>query len=346
MVGTLDPVIADVISAVNAAPVSVALLDLDTRRLLAISPVENDQIHARAGDNIDEALAGEIDAEQLEQLFSVLRSGSILAYAARSPLHHPDGEERLVWVRSLESPGGGRYALICPFHSCAPTTDSFQALADVNAVVGRVGRDGGVRAVTRNVADLLGYAPDDVIGRTPADLVHPADLDRVLDASARAAKGATALSVTVRVQDANGEWKKLNVLIGPPTDANELVVAAAASVAFTTADNGNQAERVAQLERHLVRIAGEVEAAGLLLPSARVPDPERIPGLRDLTPRQWDILTRLLRGDRVQTIASDLYLSASTVRNHLSVIYRKTGVRSQAELLAKLRAADAASEHL
>jgi DNA-binding NarL/FixJ family response regulator len=51
--------------------------------------------------------------------------------------------------------------------------------------------------------------------------------------------------------------------------------------------------------------------------------------------RQWEILTRLIRGERVQAIADDLYLSPSTVRNHLSVIYRKFGVHSQSELLAK-----------
>jgi DNA-binding CsgD family transcriptional regulator len=32
-----------------------------------------------------------------------------------------------------------------------------------------------------------------------------------------------------------------------------------------------------------------------------------------------------------------MYLSKSTVRNHLSVVYGKFGVHSQAELLAKLR---------
>ena len=52
--------------------------------------------------------------------------------------------------------------------------------------------------------------------------------------------------------------------------------------------------------------------------------------------RQWEILTRLVRGQRVQEIADALYLSPSTVRNHLTAIYRKFGVHSQAELLAAL----------
>jgi DNA-binding NarL/FixJ family response regulator len=97
-------------------------------------------------------------------------------------------------------------------------------------------------------------------------------------------------------------------------------------------------DRVAELERHLVRIGREVEAAGLLDATGRVLDPERVPGLEDLTPRQWQILTKLLHGERVANIASSMHVSTSTVRNHLSEIYKKLGVHSQAELIEKFRA--------
>ena len=60
------------------------------------------------------------------------------------------------------------------------------------------------------------------------------------------------------------------------------------------------------------------------------------PALRELSQRQLEILRRLLRGERVPMIARDLFLSQSTVRNHLSAIYRRLGVHSQAELLARL----------
>jgi DNA-binding CsgD family transcriptional regulator len=56
----------------------------------------------------------------------------------------------------------------------------------------------------------------------------------------------------------------------------------------------------------------------------------------DLSERQRYILTRLLRGERAPAIAKTLYLSPSTVRNHLSAIYRKFGVKSHAELIDAL----------
>jgi|tagenome__1003787_1003787.scaffolds.fasta_scaffold20979323_2 DNA-binding CsgD family transcriptional regulator len=66
--------------------------------------------------------------------------------------------------------------------------------------------------------------------------------------------------------------------------------------------------------------------------------PETFPGLEDLTDRQGEILRRLLDGDRVTTMSRGMHLSASTIRNHLSALYRKVGVHSQAELIERLHA--------
>jgi DNA-binding CsgD family transcriptional regulator len=62
----------------------------------------------------------------------------------------------------------------------------------------------------------------------------------------------------------------------------------------------------------------------------------------ELSARQTEIVARLIAGDRVAEIARSMYLSPSTVRNHLVAIYRKFGVHSQAELLAALLRASAA----
>ena len=56
-----------------------------------------------------------------------------------------------------------------------------------------------------------------------------------------------------------------------------------------------------------------------------------------LSTRQIEILRRLLDGVRVPAIARELFLSQSTVRTHLSAIYRRLDVHSQEELLSLLR---------
>jgi DNA-binding NarL/FixJ family response regulator len=85
---------------------------------------------------------------------------------------------------------------------------------------------------------------------------------------------------------------------------------------------------------HLRRLADRIEAAAILAPS--VQDTDALEVSASLTPRQRDVVSRLLRGGRVASIAAELYVSESTVRNHLTAVYRQFGVHSQAELLAKL----------
>ena len=56
------------------------------------------------------------------------------------------------------------------------------------------------------------------------------------------------------------------------------------------------------------------------------------------TPGRLMIARRIGRGDRTAIVATDLGITASTVRNHLKAICRKTGIRSQVELVQHLRA--------
>jgi DNA-binding CsgD family transcriptional regulator len=118
------------------------------------------------------------------------------------------------------------------------------------------------------------------------------------------------------------------------------------SVALTMEARRSQAdshvwpERVANLERRLWRIAREFEGSGVLSNVANVTsvaDPFATPGVAELSPRQWEVLTRLLQGERVPRIAEELFLSQSTVRNHLADMFKKMGVHSQEELLDLFR---------
>jgi DNA-binding CsgD family transcriptional regulator len=97
-------------------------------------------------------------------------------------------------------------------------------------------------------------------------------------------------------------------------------------------------DRVAELEGRLRRIAAELRAAGFMNDERPSLEPARdIPQLDELSSRQREILVRLLNAQRVSLIAAELFVSPSTVRNHLTTIFAKFGVHSQAELLAVLR---------
>ena len=61
-----------------------------------------------------------------------------------------------------------------------------------------------------------------------------------------------------------------------------------------------------------------------------------VPGVDQLSRRERDVIRLLRDGLRVPTVAKRLGISESTVRNHLSSIFRKLNVRSQRELLELL----------
>jgi DNA-binding CsgD family transcriptional regulator len=110
-----------------------------------------------------------------------------------------------------------------------------------------------------------------------------------------------------------------------------------ARVQTTQAGDPGTSQRVQELEGSLHRIARELHGTGVVNGSAATVDVLRVPGVSQLPERQREIVVRLARGERVGTIAANMFLSANTVRNHLSAVFRKFGVHSQEELFMLLR---------
>ena len=99
--------------------------------------------------------------------------------------------------------------------------------------------------------------------------------------------------------------------------------------------------RTRRLERAVHRIARDLEEAGIigaLRPALLAPG--ATDDLSNLSPREWDVLRRLIGNQRVATIARSLSISPHTVRNHLKSVFRKFGVRSQTELLERVGGRD------
>lgn len=86
-------------------------------------------------------------------------------------------------------------------------------------------------------------------------------------------------------------------------------------------------------------IAGLLDQQGrrLAVIEAVVASPGAADAALGLSPREAEILALAGQGLRVATIARTLDISPSTVRNHLSAIFRKAQVKNQAELIEWLR---------
>jgi len=88
----------------------------------------------------------------------------------------------------------------------------------------------------------------------------------------------------------------------------------------------------------LERIAGELQTISLFAGAAGVGNvPPNHPDVALLSPREREILSELVAGLRVPAIASKLFISPHTVRNHLKSMYRKLDVPDQAALIEHIR---------
>jgi len=92
--------------------------------------------------------------------------------------------------------------------------------------------------------------------------------------------------------------------------------------------DGAPAQPIVVLDAH--RAEDLARAAAMRTARARVV--ERY----SLTERDDELLDLLLRGHRVASIASEMFLASGTVRNNLSTLYHRVGVTGQAELLEML----------
>ena len=172
---------------------------------------------------------------------------------------------------------------------------------------------------------FIGYSPSELLGQSILNFVPEANVTDLLEAFEEASSSDDGASRAVAVSVKDGDAVSCEVvvvaLVPAPSSAFAFIPEGAELLPTTTARQ-RFVQQLCWVSREPA--AGQV-GADLL-------------GINRLTTRELDIVTRLVSGDRVRSIAQRLFLSQSTVRSHLSVIFSKFGVRSQSELLDLLRA--------
>jgi DNA-binding CsgD family transcriptional regulator/PAS domain-containing protein len=201
--------------------------------------------------------------------------------------------------------------------------------------IGTADLDWRIDALSSDLRDIIGIEASDCIGSTMLDLVHPDDTSYLVD-SRDTIHTVPRSHCHVRFRHRDGWWTDVCVLVAPLTRGGPDRVAFAL-LGVPRLPLGATADRVAELELRLRHIGTEVRAAGVLDELDVMPAMTDHPQLSELTGRQWEVLNRLIRGERVSTIARGLFISQSTVRNHLASIYARFDVHSQAELIEALR---------
>ncbi|HZU79729.1 MAG TPA: LuxR C-terminal-related transcriptional regulator, partial [Acidimicrobiales bacterium] len=167
--------------------------------------------------------------------------------------------------------------------------------------------------------------------------VHPEDIPLLFVTVGHAAQSRSTATLLLRLWHKERGWSRSTVIISPlaPDEPFPFGFVATEDRSVTSDPSGR---RLMALEGRLRRIAEEVAAAELLPAPRHVTssDDDEWDLLDGLSNRQRVIVQHLRSGKRVATIARDLGISQSTVRNHLSVVFRKLRVHSQVELLEML----------
>ncbi len=324
---------------VRSLPLPIGLIDLQSGNVIAVS--ENALEFRTLG--IDEILDRPVLAG-IHPMTAPARpprwrqwppATSTSSAYARSRSQRKRKRPVIAWVRRVEF-GDRQLALFevaDASHDPASALAAFVGREPFEMAVGSLDETGKVSWMSRDISTVVGLAADAFVGTELISRVQRDEVDRVLEAG-RGLGHDHAVGLRIHVRDGAGEWRPVHLILAaleasPPLRLFILTLGPEI--------DEDSAARVADLEYHLWKIAGEVAAAGIITRMGAVPSAHLLPEHGTLTTRQWDVLGRLARGERVPTIAKELVLSQSTVRGHVATILKRFGVHSQPELLELLQ---------
>jgi DNA-binding CsgD family transcriptional regulator len=319
--------------AVHSCPVPMIIVDLGTDEVIDANGPAMVMFARRDGHQVDLRTHVRIDPRH-RHLVELIRVGTLDGFEARvhSPVADHDDIELRVWVRALDSspeppdqPRRLAVAVVIEDAGADPTIRPPMARS-VRMVAGAVSDEWTCEWVTREVTAVLGYQRDAFVGMPLLALVHPEIAGDLVQALSHAAEKHGGAILRARLRGADERWRTLQLVLSPRADDRSGVM-----FLLLPADESPAHRDPDDLHAQAWRSADDAHTAAL----AR--DGDWHGSLPDLSSRQWEIVTRLKRGERVPGIARAMYLSQSTVRNHLTALFRKFGVHSQAELLERLR---------
>lgn len=263
------------------------------------------------------------DRSRVEETGRLLASGAIEGYRAVRRLQRANGTELRtnVYVQ-VTARDGNRFCLaVLEPETTVERWPYFDASLKIGLAV--TDHDWTIEQVSSDIEGILGCRPETYKGSSLLGLFQPAEVQSFMSAVGRVASDGGAVTLRTHLRACDDGWREVLCLVAamcqhsPPRLGLTLVALADSSVELSS-----------ELHQQLAALGDDV-LGGMGQVRSRVAS-------GSLSTRQWQILSRLVLGERAQDIAAALYLSPSTVRNHLTAIYRKFGVHSQAELLAKL----------
>ncbi|HEY7769280.1 PAS domain S-box protein [Longimicrobium sp.] len=238
-------------------------------------------------------LAGEGDSYEMEKRY-VRRDGQTVWVLLAVAVVRDGAGQPVQFIAQIQDITGQRDARVALRRSEARFRSLIENATDVITVLDA---DGRIRFGSPSVKRILGYDPDELLGRPVTDFIHPDDHAHVLEALAeRIRNPGVVQSVELRFRHRNGEWRILAA-----RGANRLDDPAVRGIVVNSRDvtDRRHAEeelrRTAEHLRELVAAQQEFATAGLNLEPLMVSIAARA---RTLTGADGGVV-ELLEGDEM-----------------------------------------------
>ena len=319
---------------IAAAGEAVLVMQLPDERILLATDAARSLLAPADVDPVGRTLSDFLDAPVGEsgRLLADGRLDGFQLYRLRAA---PPGAELEIWVSAGPDRRDTLPAAVPVLALLSQAGDGLRWAASqpddaAATVAGWVDQQLLVQQADGEVTGLAGQPAEELIGRSLLGLVMADDLPRLLFALGRVAGSQEAVSLPVRLPRADQEPVRCRLVLVPLSPAPSCAFAVQAA-------EPAGADPLLPLRRFGQGIAAASSVRELTVDRAWT-------ALSELTTRELQIVNRLLAGDRVPAISRQLYLAQSTVRNHLSAVFAKLGVRSQQELIELLRSAQSRSD--
>ena len=325
---------------VRRSSLPVLLVKLDDRRIIEVSNPFAAMYHLTRERLLkSERAECAVDSETARSPLNLLASGELDGFRVHARTYRrPDGTEFVAdtCLQAMTDTTPRRLAVgvLLPAQE-RPLPVAAGHARPATTALGTVNDDLRIDRISADIEQMLGQRATDIVGQPLSALIEGSDWPNLLIAIGHGLHSGGGSTTRVHLRRVDGQLRLGRMLITP-------LAPDSSTFAFALSLIGEPVDVVAarawELEGHIRRIAREVAASGVLSTLTITPTATAVPAMAGLTSRELEIVTSILAGERVPMIAAGMFLSQSTIRNHLTSVYRKLGVRSQQELINVLRA--------
>ncbi|MGI8665254.1 MAG: helix-turn-helix transcriptional regulator [Jatrophihabitans sp.] len=329
--------LAEAAKVLSASLFPALVLEVPSEKIIAASRAASELLQPGGGEVVGRLLE-DFTVDRPDRGSHLFAGGKLNGVETPWVLRRPGSDDQPVrmWIRSFDHEPASRFVLVLIVAGEAVRLPAPTAESEAAAVVGTADASLLIERISSDAEALFGRPVIDLLGRSLISLVSAGDVANCLAALSEAShrQHGVTLYLDIRVAPETAVGRGCEVLILP------LQPAPSCAFVFLPSTVALPRARISDdLSEILLRLGRGAEVAQVARALTRALTEKNLPGISRLTTRQLEILTRLLEGDRPPAIATKLFLTQSTVRNHLATVYTKLGVSSQQELLDLVRAA-------